>query len=170
MVGGGDADVERMLPIFDALRPAGPRDESFVHAGGTGAGHYAKMVHNGIEYGLMQAYAEGWELLERNGTVSDVPGCFKAWTRGTVVRSWLLDLLVKTLEESPDLAEIDEYTTDSGEGRWTLLEAIDNAVPMPVLSASLFARFSSRQENSPTMQMVSALRGQFGGHAVLQKD
>jgi len=127
-------------------------------------------VHNGIEYGLMQAYAEGWELLEKNRTVSDVPGCFKAWTRGTVVRSWLLDLLVKTLEESPDLAEIDEYTTDSGEGRWTLLEAIDNAVPMPVLSASLFARFSSRQENSPTMQMVSALRGQFGGHAVLQKD
>ena len=170
MVGGNDADVERMLPIFDALRPAGPRDESFVHAGGIGAGHYAKMVHNGIEYGLMQAYAEGWELLEKNRTVSDVPGCFKAWTRGTVVRSWLLDLLVKTLEESPDLAEIDEYTTDSGEGRWTLLEAIDNAVPMPVLSASLFARFSSRQENSPTMQMVSALRGQFGGHAVLQKD
>jgi 6-phosphogluconate dehydrogenase len=169
MVGGGDADVERMLPIFDALRPAGPRDESFVHAGGIGAGHYAKMVHNGIEYGLMQAYAEGWELLEKNGTVSDVQGCFKAWTRGTVVRSWLLDLLVKALEESPDLAEIDEYTTDSGEGRWTLLEAIDNAVPMPVLSASLFARFSSRQANSPTMQMVSALRGQFGGHAVLPK-
>ncbi len=170
MVGGGDADVERMLPIFDALRPAGPRDESFVHAGGIGAGHYAKMVHNGIEYGLMQAYAEGWELLEKNGTVSDVQGCFKAWTRGTVVRSWLLDLLVKALEESPDLAEIDEYTTDSGEGRWTLLEAIDNAVPMPVLSASLFARFSSRQANSPTMQMVSALRGQFGGHTVVQKD
>ena len=170
MVGGETALVERAMPLFDALRPEGPREEGFVHAGGVGAGHYAKMVHNGIEYGLMHAYAEGWELLQTSDVVSDVPGCFKAWTRGTVVRSWLLDLLVKTLEESPDLAEIDEYTTDSGEGRWTLLEAIDNAVPMPVLSASLFARFSSRQENSPTMQMVSALRGQFGGHAVLQKD
>ena len=168
MAGGDEADIALAQPIFDALKPEG--EYGFVHAGEVGAGHFAKMVHNGIEYGLMQAYAEGWELLEKNRTVSDVPGCFKAWTRGTVVRSWLLDLLVKTLEESPDLAEIDEYTTDSGEGRWTLLEAIDNAVPMPVLSASLFARFSSRQENSPTMQMVSALRGQFGGHAVLQKD
>lgn len=168
MVGGPENVVATAMPVFEALKPEG--EFGFVHAGSHGAGHFAKMVHNGIEYGLMQAYAEGWELLEKNRTVSDVPGCFKAWTRGTVVRSWLLDLLVKTLEESPDLAEVDEYTTDSGEGRWTLLEAIDNAVPMPVLSASLFARFSSRQENSPTMQMVSALRGQFGGHAVLQKD
>ncbi|HRA07083.1 MAG TPA: decarboxylating 6-phosphogluconate dehydrogenase [Propionicimonas sp.] len=169
MVGGGAAEVSQVMPIFDTLRPEGPREEGFVHAGGVGAGHYAKMVHNGIEYGLMHAYAEGWELLEANGTVTDVAGCFKAWTRGTVVRSWLLDLLVKALAENPGLAGVDEYTTDSGEGRWTLQEAIDNAVPMPVLAAAMFARFSSRQENSPSMQMVSALRGQFGGHAVVLK-
>ena len=168
MVGGASADVVRAMPIFDTLRPEGPRDEGFVHAGGVGAGHYAKMVHNGIEYGLMHAYAEGWELLEASGTVTDVAGCFKAWTRGTVVRSWLLDLLVKALEEAPDLAGVNQYTTDSGEGRWTLQEAIDRAVPMPVLAAALFARFSSRQPNSPTMQMVSALRGQFGGHAIVR--
>ena len=170
MCGGSAADVERLMPIFDALRPEGPRDEGFVHAGAVGAGHYAKMVHNGIEYGLMHAYAEGWELLEAKDLISDVHGCFKAWTRGTVVRSWLLDLLVKALEETPHLDNIDEFTPDSGEGRWTLMEGIDNAVPMPVLAASLFARFSSRQEESPAMQMVSALRGQFGGHAVAKKD
>jgi 6-phosphogluconate dehydrogenase len=164
---GGDRElVERAMPIFDALRPEGPREEGFVHAGEVGAGHYAKMVHNGIEYGLMHAYAEGFELLEAKDIVKDVQGCFKAWTRGTVVRSWLLDLMVKALEETPDLKGVSEYTTDSGEGRWTLEEGIANAVPMPVLAASLFARFSSRQENSPTMQAVSALRGQFGGHAV----
>ncbi len=166
MVGGARADVERLMPIFDALRPDGPLEEGFVHAGEVGAGHYAKMVHNGIEYGLMHAYAEGWELLEAKDIVTDVHGCFKAWTRGTVVRSWLLDLLVKALEETPHLEGISEFTTDSGEGRWTLMEAIDNAVPMPVLSAALFARFASRQENSPAMQAVAALRGQFGGHSV----
>lgn len=170
MCGGSAANVERLLPIFDALRPDGPRDEGFVHAGEVGAGHYAKMVHNGIEYGLMHAYAEGWELLEAKDLITDVHGCFKAWTRGTVVRSWLLDLLVKALEETPHLAGIDEFTPDSGEGRWTLMEAIDNAVPMPVLAAALFARFGSRQEDSPAMQMVSALRGQFGGHEVAKKN
>ncbi len=170
MVGGDEATVERHMPIFDALRPEGPRDEGFVHAGGVGAGHYAKMVHNGIEYGLMHAYAEGWELLEAKDLVTDVAGCFKAWTRGTVVRSWLLDLMVKALHETPHLEGIDEFTPDSGEGRWTLMEAIDNAVPMPVLAAALFARFSSRQEDSPAMQAVSALRGQFGGHAVAKKN
>ena len=166
MVGGDSDCVVRAMPIFDALRPEGPREEGFVHAGQVGAGHYAKMVHNGIEYGLMHAYAEGWELLEAKDIVTDVHGCFKAWTRGTVVRSWLLDLLVKALEETPSLDGVSEYTTDSGEGRWTLMEAIDNAVPMPVLSAALFARFASRQENSPAMQAVAALRGQFGGHEV----
>ncbi|ARO12617.1 decarboxylating 6-phosphogluconate dehydrogenase [Propionibacterium freudenreichii] len=170
MVGGDDADVARAMPIFDALRPEGPRDEGFVHAGRIGAGHYAKMAHNGIEYGLMHAYAEGWELLEAaDDLVTDVPGCFKAWTRGTVVRSWLLDLLVKALEENPGLEGVSDYTTDSGEGRWTLDEAVARAVPMPVLAASLFARFSSRQETSPSMQMVAALRGQFGGHEVHRK-
>ena len=164
---GGDADlVARALPIFDALRPEGPRDEGFVHAGGVGAGHYAKMVHNGIEYGLMQAYAEGFELLDAQDVVTDVPGTLKAWTRGTVVRSWLLDLLVKALEEDPELARISDWVDDSGEGRWTVDAAIDAAVPLPVISAALFARFSSRQGASPAMKAVAALRHQFGGHGV----
>ncbi len=170
MCGGTAENVELAMPIFDALRPEGPREEGFVHAGETGAGHYAKMVHNGIEYGLMQAYAEGFELLTAKDIVTDVKGCFQAWTRGTVVRSWLLDLLVKALDERPGLEGISEYTTDSGEGRWTVQEALDNAVPMPVISAALFARFNSRQENSPTMQAVAALRGQFGGHEVMMLD
>ena len=166
MVGGSAADVERAMPVFDALRPEGPRDEGFVHAGGVGAGHYAKMVHNGIEYGLMQAYAEGYELLVAKDIVTDVPGTLKAWTRGTVVRSWLLDLLVKALDEDTNLAEIDDWVEDSGEGRWTVDEAIDAGVPLPVISAALFARFSSRQGASPAMKAVAALRQQFGGHAV----
>ena len=120
MVGGSDADVERALPVFDALRPEGERADGFVHAGPVGAGHYAKMVHNGIEYGLMQAYAEGYELLEAEDLVTDVHGVLRAWTKGTVVRSWLLDLLVKALGEDPDFAEISGYTEDSGEGRWTV--------------------------------------------------
>ena len=166
MVGGDDKLVERAMPIFDALRPEGPREEGFAHAGPVGAGHFAKMGHNGIEYGLMQAYAEGFELLAAKDIVTDVHGCFQAWTRGTVVRSWLLDLLVKALEEDPGLQEISGYTPDSGEGRWTVEEAIANSVPMPVISAALFARFASRQDDSPAMKAVSALRNQFGGHAV----
>lgn len=166
MVGGDKALVERTMPVFDALRPEGPREEGFVHAGAVGAGHYAKMVHNGIEYGLMQAYAEGYELLEAKDIVTDVHGCLKAWTRGTVVRSWLLDLLVKALEQDPELDTIRGYVEDSGEGRWTMDEAIENAVPMPVLAAALFARFTSRQDDSPAMRAVAALRNQFGGHAV----
>jgi 6-phosphogluconate dehydrogenase len=167
MVGGSKENVERAMPIFDALRPEGPREEGFVHAGEVGAGHYAKMVHNGIEYGLMQAYAEGYELLAAKDLVTDVHGAFKAWTRGTVVRSWLPDLLVKALEEDQDLHEITGYVQDSGEGRWTLEEGIANAVPMPALAASLFARFTSRQDDSPAMKAVAALRNQFGGHAVV---
>ncbi len=166
MVGGDAADVERALPIFDSLRPEGPREEGFAHAGKVGAGHFAKMVHNGIEYGLMQAYAEGYELLTAANEVTDVPAVLKAWTRGTVVRSWLLDLLVKALDEDPGLAELTGYVEDSGEGRWTVEEAINHAVPAPVISAALFARFASRQDDSPAMKAVSALRNQFGGHAV----
>ena len=164
---GGDADhVKMVMPIFDALRPKGPRGEGFVHSGDVGAGHYVKMVHNGIEYGLMQAYAEGFELLLAKDIVKDVPGSFKAWTRGTVVRSWLLDLMVDALEEDPDLSQIKGFVNDSGEGRWTVQEGIDHAVPMPVIAASLFARFTSRQDDSPQMRAVAALRNQFGGHAV----
>jgi 6-phosphogluconate dehydrogenase len=166
MVGGEAAVVERVMPVFDALRPQGPRDEGFVHAGGVGAGHYAKMVHNGIEYGLMQAYAEGYDLLEAKEIVTDVHGCFKAWSRGTVVRSWLLDLFVKALEADPELDKISGYVEDSGEGRWTVEEGIANAVPMPVISAALFARFASRQSDSAAMKAVAALRQQFGGHPV----
>ncbi|GAA2176441.1 decarboxylating 6-phosphogluconate dehydrogenase [Agrococcus versicolor] len=166
MVGGDAADVERTMPVFDALRPEGPREEGFVHAGGVGAGHYVKMVHNGIEYGLMQAYAEGFELLEKSPIVSNVPGSFKAWQRGTVIRSWLLDLMVRALDADDDLSDIEGYVEDSGEGRWTVEEAIANAVPLPVISAALFARFESRQDDSPAMKAVAALRNQFGGHAV----
>ncbi len=166
MVGGSAEDVARALPVFDALRPEGPRENGFVHAGAVGAGHFAKMVHNGIEYGLMQAYAEGYELLAAKDLVTDVHGTMRAWTTGTVVRSWLLDLLVQALDEDPDLGEIDDWVEDSGEGRWTVDEAIDLAVPAPVISAALFARFTSRQEASPAMKAVAALRQQFGGHAV----
>jgi 6-phosphogluconate dehydrogenase len=166
MVGGSAKDVEHAMPIFDALRPEGPREEGFAHAGEVGAGHFAKMVHNGIEYGLMQAYAEGYELLSAVDEVTDVHAVLKAWTRGTVVRSWLLDLLVKALEEDPGLAKVQGWAEDSGEGRWTIEEAIDHAVPVPVISAALFARFASRQDDSPAMKAVAALRNQFGGHAV----
>jgi 6-phosphogluconate dehydrogenase len=167
MAGGASADVTELLAVFDALRPDGPREEGFVHAGGIGAGHYAKMVHNGIEYALMQAWAEGYELLAaRDDLIDDVPGVFAAWQRGTVVRSWLLELLVRALRDDPELADIEGYVEDSGEGRWTVHEALDHAVPVPTISAAVFARFVSRQEDSPSMKAVAALRKQFGGHAV----
>ncbi len=165
MAGGAAEDIDLAMPIFDALRPEGDRADSFVHVGGVGAGHYAKMVHNGIEYGLMQAYAEGYELLAAKDIVTDLPGTFRAWQKGTVVRSWLLDLMVKALDEDPGLASIDDYVEDSGEGRWTVEEAIANAVPAPAITAALFARFASREDTSPAMKMVSAVRHQFGGHA-----
>jgi 6-phosphogluconate dehydrogenase len=164
MVGGEPEHVAAVQPIFDALKPEG--DSGFVHAGPVGAGHFAKMVHNGIEYGLMQAYAEGFELLEAADVVQDVPGVIKSWTQGTVIRSWLLDLLVLALEADPKLADIRGYVEDSGEGRWTIEEAINHAVPAPVMTAALYARFTSRQDDSPAMKAVAALRNQFGGHAV----
>jgi 6-phosphogluconate dehydrogenase len=164
MVGGESQHVATVQPVFDALRPGG--ESGFVHAGPVGAGHFAKMVHNGIEYGLMQAYAEGFELLEAADVVTDVPGVIASWTQGTVIRSWLLDLLVLALEDDPKLDEIRGYVEDSGEGRWTVEEAINHSVPLPVISAALFARFASRQDDSPAMRAVAALRNQFGGHAV----
>jgi 6-phosphogluconate dehydrogenase len=163
MVGGADEHVQRCMPIFDALKP--DSEYGFVHAGGVGAGHYAKMVHNGIEYGLMHAYAEGYELLVASEHVTNVPGVFKSWREGTVIRSWLLDLLDRALDEDPTLAGLRGYAEDTGEGRWTVEEAIRLAVPMNVIAASLFARFTSRQEDSPAMKAVAALRNQFGGHA-----
>jgi 6-phosphogluconate dehydrogenase len=163
MVGGSAADVARCRPLFEALKPAG--EFGFVHAGPVGAGHYAKMVHNGIEYGLMHAYAEGFELLAKSELVEDVPGVFKSWREGTVVRSWLLDLLDRALDADPELATLAAYAEDTGEGRWTVDEAIRLAVPLNVIAAALFARFASREEDSPAMKAVAALRQQFGGHA-----
>jgi 6-phosphogluconate dehydrogenase len=124
------------------------------------------MVHNGIEYAMMQAYAEGWELLEKVDLVDNVTEVFDSWREGTVIRSWLLDLLVQALEEDTHLDKISGYAEDSGEGRWTVEAAIDNAVPMNVIAASLFARFVSRQDESPAMKAIAAMRNQFGGHAV----
>ncbi|CCH85476.1 6-phosphogluconate dehydrogenase (Decarboxylating) [Modestobacter italicus] len=178
MVGGTAEDVAKVQPVFDALKPPAPHDEQgnempgvgFVHAGPVGAGHFAKMVHNGIEYAMMQAYGEGYELLAAVDLVEDVPGVIASWTQGTVIRSWLLDLLVKALQEDPGLDKITGYAEDSGEGRWTVEQAIEHAVPMPAISASLFARFASRQDDSPTMKAVAALRNQFGGHSVQSVD
>src|SRR4051794_24492286 len=164
MAGGSKENIAKVQPFFDALKP--PGESGFVHAGHAGAGHFAKMVHNGIEYGMMQAYGEGFELLQAAGMLHDVPGVIKSWTHGTVIRSWLLDLLVRALEEDPELADITGYVEDSGEGRWTVEEAINHRVATPVIAASLFARFVSRQDDSPAMKAVAALRNQFGGHAV----
>ena len=166
MVGGSDGDIARAMPIFDTLRPPGPVEDGFVHAGPVGAGHFAKMVHNGVEYALMTAYAEGYEMLAAEDLVKDPQAVYQAWTNGTVVRSWLQQLLAKALKEDPNLNEISGYTEDSGEGRWTVEEAIRLRVPVPGIAASLFARFLSRQDDSPTMKAVAALRNQFGGHAV----
>jgi 6-phosphogluconate dehydrogenase len=167
MVGGAQEHVERLMPIFEALKP--PGDFGFAHAGPVGAGHYAKMVHNGIEYGLMQAYAEGYELLTKSEMVTNVPGVLASWREGTVVQSWLLDLLVRALDEDPELANLRGYVEDTGEGRWTVDEAIRLAVPMNVIAAALFARFASRQEDSPALRAVAALREQFGGHPTRKK-
>jgi 6-phosphogluconate dehydrogenase len=127
------------------------------------------MVHNGIEYAMMQAYAEGWELLEKADSVTDVREVFRSWQDGTVIRSWLLDLAVNALDEDEHLDRLKGYAQDSGEGRWTVEAAIEHAVPLPAITASLFARFASRQEDSPQMKMIAALRNQFGGHAVETK-
>ena len=164
MAGGDDEAIARLMPVFDTLRP--DAESGFVHAGKVGAGHFAKMVHNGIEYGIMQAYAEGWELLEATDLVTDVRATFASWQKGTVVRSWLLDLAVRALEQDEHLANLKGFAQDSGEGRWTVEAAIDHAVPLPVITAALYARFSSRQDDSPAMKMIAALRAQFGGHAV----
>ena len=164
MVGGREEDVERLRPLFESLTP--DDGGGFVHAGAVGAGHFVKMVHNGIEYGMMQSFAEGYELMVASGIVKDVPGTFESWREGTVVRSWLLDLLGRALEQDPDLSELRGYVQDSGEGRWTVQAAVDLAVPAPAITASLFARFASRQDDSPAMKAIAAIRQQFGGHAV----
>jgi 6-phosphogluconate dehydrogenase len=162
MVGGDAAHVATLQPIFDALAPEG----GFVHSGPLGAGHFTKMVHNGIEYGIMEAFAEGYELLRASELGIDVPNSLAAWRYGSVVRSWLLELLVAALQADPDLDQLRGYADDSGEGRWTVNEAVRLAVPMPVITESLFRRFESRQDDSLAMKVIAALRNQFGGHAV----
>ena len=161
---GGDADAVAVAqPIFDSLKPP---TGGFVHAGPVGSGHFVKMIHNGIEYGIMQAYGEGYELMKAVDWVTNPDEVMASWQNGTVIRSWLLDLLVRALDADPGLSQIRGYAQDSGEGRWTIEAAIENAVPMPVITAALFARFASRQTDSPTMKVVAALRNQFGGHPV----
>jgi 6-phosphogluconate dehydrogenase len=161
MVGGDPEHVALLQPAFDALAP----DGGFAHVGPTGAGHYTKMVHNGIEYGLMQAYAEGYELLSAADIDIDVDAALRSWRHGSVVRSWLLELLVRALDADPGLHSLRGWGADSGEGRWTVDEAVRLAVPLPVISAALFARFASRQDDSTAMKVVAALRTQFGGHS-----
>jgi 6-phosphogluconate dehydrogenase len=163
MAGGDPKHVETVQPIFDALKPEG--EFGWVHAGKVGAGHFSKMVHNGIEYAIMQAYAEGWELLQKVDEVDNVTEVFRSWREGTVIRSWLLDLLVAALDDDDHLDQIAGYAEDSGEGRWTVEAGIDNAVATPAITAALYARFISRQDDSPAMKAVAAMRNQFGGHA-----
>jgi 6-phosphogluconate dehydrogenase len=167
MVGGDAEHVGLAQPLFEALRPP---EGGFAHVGPLGTGHFTKMVHNGIEYGLMQSYAEGYELLAKSGLGIDVLAGFTAWQHGSVVRSWLLDLLVRALEQDPDLADIAGVAKDSGEGRWTVVEAIERGVATPAISAALSARFVSQQDDSLSMKAVAALRNQFGGHAVVTKN
>jgi len=163
MVGGTDEAVAIAQPIFDALAP----EKGYAHTGPVGAGHYVKMVHNGVEYGLMQAYAEGYAILEASPLGIDVEAAIGSWQEGSVVRSWLLDLLIKALKDTPDLDGVASVAADSGEGRWTVTEAIANGVSAPVISAALFARFTSQhREDDKAMKVVSALRHQFGGHAI----
>ena len=164
MVGGTAEHVERARPLFEGLTP--DDGGGFVHAGAVGAGHFVKMVHNGIEYGMMQSFAEGYELMAASNIVDDIPGTFESWREGTVVRSWLLELFSRALEEDPELSGLRGYAQDSGEGRWTVQAAVDHAVPAPAITAALYARFASRQDDSPAMKVVAALRNQFGGHAV----
>jgi 6-phosphogluconate dehydrogenase len=162
MVGGDEQPVERLSPILDVLAPP----DGWARMGGPGSGHYVKMVHNGIEYGLMQAYAEGFELLSKSEYGLDNGRIAKLWEQGSVVRSWLLELAAAAFEEDGnDLHTLEGYVEDSGEGRWTLESGIDHDVPMPALAAALFARFTSRGNGDYSARMLAALRNQFGGHA-----
>jgi 6-phosphogluconate dehydrogenase len=163
MAGGDRAPVRRLEPIFTALAP----EDGYAHVGASGAGHFVKMVHNGIEYGMMQAYAEGFEVMEKSEFDLDLHQISGIWRYGSVVRSWLLELLHSAFEkDGSHLEKIEGYVEDSGEGRWTIAEAIEEDVPVPVISAALFARFASRQDESFAAKVTAALRNQFGGHAV----
>ncbi len=162
MVGGEREAVEPLEPIFRSLAP----ENGYLHVGGPGAGHYVKMVHNGIEYGLMQAYAEGYEIMHASDYQLDLAAISTLWNHGSVVRSWLLELMERALAEDQDLTHLRGWVADSGEGRWTVQEAIDKDVPAPVITLSLLTRFRSRQDDSYTGKVLAALRNEFGGHAV----
>jgi len=164
MVGGAGEPIARLEPIFTTLAP----ENGYAHVGDVGAGHFTKMVHNGIEYGLMQAYAEGLDLLAQSDFDIDLAQVAEVWRHGSVVRSWLLDLAGHALSQDPGLESLKGVVEDSGEGRWTVQAAVDHAVPMPAISAALFARFSSRQPNSFQARVLAALRKEFGGHAVMK--
>jgi len=169
MVGGEGQAVQRLRPVLEALAPA--KEQGWGHVGRPGAGHFVKMVHNGIEYGLMQAYAEGFAVLERKEDFNlDLHQVAEIWRYGSVIRSWLLDLAARALQDDPSLSEIAPWVPDSGEGRWTLQEAVDLDVPAPIIGLSLMARLRSRDERSYSDRLLSALRGQFGGHAVKKED
>jgi 6-phosphogluconate dehydrogenase len=162
MLGGGREAIERLRPALDTLAPP----DGWLHVGPSGAGHFAKMIHNGIEYGMMQSYAEGFEILKASDYGYDLGSLCRLWNRGSVVRSWLLELAERAFEKDPRLEQIRGYVEDSGEGRWTVQEAIDRDVPAPVLTLSLFSRFRSRQSDSFRDRVIAALRAEFGGHAV----
>jgi 6-phosphogluconate dehydrogenase len=162
MVGGDKEIVSRLEPIFLTLAPK----DGYLHAGPNGAGHFVKMVHNGIEYGMMQAYGEGFELLKASQFDVDLAKVSRLWNQGSVVRSWLLELCQSAFEKDAKLDGIKGYVDDSGEGRWTVIEAIERGIAAPVLAHSLFARFSSRQQDAFSNKVIAALRNEFGGHAV----
>ena len=165
MVGGDKTVVDRLGPLFETLAPA--KDQGWGHVGPAGAGHFVKMVHNGIEYGLMQAYAEGFAVLKKKSEFSlDMHQISEIWRTGSVVRSWLLDLLSIALKDNPEMAGIAPYVADSGEGRWTVAEAIDLDVPAPVITLSLLQRLTSRDSDSYSDKLLAAMRNQFGGHAI----
>jgi len=162
MVGGEEPVVRRLAPIFTTLAP----EDGWAHMGGVGSGHYVKMIHNGIEYGMMQAYAEGFELMSKSDYKLNLPAIAELWMHGSVVRSWLLELAASALRDDPKLEKIKGFVEDSGEGRWTVYDAIEKDVPAMVLTSSLFTRFRSRQQESFGEKMLAALRNAFGGHAV----
>lgn len=165
MYGGDKKACDTLNPVFATLAPP----EGHIYCGVSGAGHFTKMIHNGIEYGMMQAYAEGFEIMEKSPFEIDLHGISKVWQQGSVVRSWLLELASNALEKDPTLSNIAAYVPDSGEGRWAVQAAIDLDVPAHVITASLYTRFASRQSDSFAMKLLSALRNQFGGHAVKDK-
>lgn len=166
MIGAETEDFQRLEPIFKTLAP----ENGYMHVGALGAGHYSKMIHNGIEYGMMEAYGEGFEILRASGFNYDLGKLSNLWMNGSVIRSWLLELCGNAFARDPDLEQIRGYVEDSGEGRWTIMEAIDKNVPAPALTLALMIRFRSRQQDSFSAKVIAALRNEFGGHGVKKKD